>query len=78
MGSPSKTLPKVDDSAPDKDIGSILKSSVVTLDPYAVDNLDTTAETAVSSILHVKSLPLNWSFSDVYEEFSKFGLVKEI
>ena len=50
----------------------------MTLYPYAVDNLENTAEIARSSILHVKPLPLNWSFSDVYEEFSKFGLVKEI
>ena len=75
---PSKivTLKPFSDSAPDKDTGNIKKSSVVTLDPYAVDNLETTAQIAKSNILHVEPLPLNWSFNDVYEEFSKFGLVK--
>ena len=33
---------------------------------------------ATSSILHAKPIPLDWSFDVIYEEFSRFGNIKEI
>ena len=72
MGSP-KTPTFVDDSGAEKDVDSILESSIVTMEPYKINQ-----EILNSSILHVKHIPLNWSFDVIYGELSKFGTVKEI
>ena len=66
-------------------------SSVVTLEPYVPDksrntpgsnsgklyNVEKNFENS-KFILHLKPVPLSWSFDVIYGEFSKFGIIKEI
>ena len=52
-------------------------SSIFTLEPYAPSAKEK-LNSAASSILHAKPIPLDWSFDVIYEEFSRFGNIKEI
>ena len=54
------------------------KTSIATLEPFSGDKLEGSLHTANSPILHVETLPLNWSFDVIYEKFSKYGGIKEI
>ena len=54
-----------------------LATSVVTLEPY-VTEVSKKEKFVTSPILYVKGLPFDWSFDIIFEEFGKFGLIKEI
>ena len=73
-----KAPKSVDDLGRIKDLDSNSKSSLITLQPFSVDEEDKSFENLKSPILYVERLPLDWSFDIIYEEFSKFGPVKEI
>ena len=64
--------PPDDDNGKDKDLGK-MRETVVTLEPYTANIGDDS-----KAILFVKNVPLNWSFDIIFEEFTKFGKVKEI
>ena len=75
-GSP-KTPTPVDDSGAHHDLANGDDSSIFTLEPYA-PSAKGKLNSATSSILHAKPIPLDWSFDVIYEEFSRFGNIKEI
>ena len=75
-GSP-KTPTPVDDSGAHHDLANGDDSSIFTLEPYA-PSAKGKLNSATSSILHAKPIPLDWSFDIIYEEFSRFGNIKEI
>ena len=75
-GSP-KTPTPVDDSGVHHDLANGDDSSIFTLEPYA-PSAKGKLNSATSSILHAKPIPLDWSFDVIYEEFSRFGNIKEI
>ena len=75
-GSP-KTPTPVDDSGAHHDLAIGDDSSIFTLEPYA-PSAKGKLNSATSSILHAKPIPLDWSFDVIYEEFSRFGNIKEI
>ena len=75
-GSP-KTPTPVDDSGAHHDLANGDDSSNFTLEPYA-PSAKGKLNSATSSILHAKPIPLDWSFDIIYEEFSRFGNIKEI
>ena len=75
-GSP-KTPTPVDDYGAHHDLANGDDSSIFTLEPYA-PSAKGKLNSATSSILHAKPIPLDWSFDIVYEEFSRFGNIKEI
>ena len=75
-GSP-KTPTPVDDSGAHHDLANGDGSSILTLEPYALSAKEK-LNSAASSILHAKPIPLDWSFDVIYEEFSRFGNIKEI
>ena len=75
-GSP-KTPTPVDDSGAHHDLTNGDDSSIFTLEPYA-PSAKGKLNSATSSILHAKPIPLDWSFDIIYEEFSRFGNIKEI
>ena len=75
-GSP-KTPTPVDDSGAHHDLANGDNSSIFTLEPYA-PSAKGKLNSATSSILHAKPIPLDWSFDVIYEEFSRFGNIKEI
>ena len=75
-GSP-KTPTPVDDSGAHHYLANGDDSSIFTLEPYAPSAKEK-LNSAASSILHAKSIPLDWSFDVIYEEFSRFGNIKEI
>ena len=75
-GSP-KTPTPVDDSGEHHDLANGDDSSIFTLEPYA-PSAKGKLNSATSSILHAKPIPLDWSFDIIYEEFSRFGNIKEI
>ena len=75
-GSP-KTPTPVDDSGAHHDLANGDDSSIFTLEPYA-PSAKGKLNSATSSILHAKPIPLDWSFDAIYEEFSRFGNIKEI
>ena len=75
-GSP-KTPTPVDDSGAHHDLANGDGSSILTLEPYALSAKEK-LNSAASSILHAKPIPLDWSFDIIYEEFSRFGNIKEI
>ena len=75
-GSP-KTPTPVDDSGEHHDLANGDDSSIFTLEPYA-PSAKGKLNSAASSILHAKPIPLDWSFDIIYEEFSRFGNIKEI
>ena len=75
-GSP-KTPTPVDDSGAHHDLANGEDSSIFTLEPYA-PSAKGKLNSATSSILHAKPIPLDWSFDIIYEEFSRFGNIKEI
>ena len=54
-----------------------LASSIATLEPY-VARASENEKIVNSPILHVKGLPLDWSFDIICDEFGKFGAIKEI
>ena len=65
----------VDDSGLNKDKISSVNSSITTLEPFETNIKE---NIAISSIIHAKPIPLDWSFDIIYAEFSRFGVVKEI
>ena len=70
-----KLASNVDDSGSLKELSkNSSTSSVVTLEPYSLTNMKDNSK----SVLYVKKVPLNWSFDIIYEEFSKYGKIKEI
>ena len=75
-GSP-KTPTPVDDSGAHHDLENGDGSSILTLEPYALSAKEK-LNSAASSILHAKPILLDWSFDVIYEEFSRFGNIKEI
>ena len=75
-GSPNTPTP-VDDSGAHHDLANGDDSSNFTLEPYA-PSAKGKLNSATSSILHAKPIPLDWSFDIIYEEFSRFGNIKEI
>ena len=75
-GSP-KTPTPVDDSGAHHDLANGDDSSIFTLEPFA-PSAKGKLNSATSSILHAKPIPLDWSFDIIYEEFSRFGNIKEI
>ena len=75
-GSP-KTPTPVDDSGAHHDLANGDDSSIFTLEPYA-PSAKGKLNSATSSVLHAKPIPLDWSFDVIYEEFSRFGNIKEI
>ena len=75
-GSP-KTPTPVDDSGAHHDLANGDDSSIFTLEPYA-PSAKGKLNSATSSILHAKPIPLDWSFDIIYDEFSRFGNIKEI
>ena len=75
-GSPKNPTP-VDDSGAHHDLANGDNSSIFTLEPYA-PSAKGKLNSATSSILHAKPIPLDWSFDVIYEEFSRFGNIKEI
>ena len=75
-GSP-KTPTPVDDSGAHHDLANGDNSSIFTLEPYA-PSAKGKLNSATSSILHAKPIPLDWSFDVIYEEFSRFGNIEEI
>ena len=75
-GSP-KTPTPVDDSGEHHNLANGDDSSIFTLEPYA-PSAKGKLNSATSSILHAKPIPLDWSFDIIYEEFSRFGNIKEI
>ena len=75
-GSP-KTPTPVDDYGAHHDLANGDDSSIFTLEPYA-PSAKGKLNSATSSILHAKPIPLDWSFDIIYEEFSRFGNIKEI
>ena len=74
-GSP-KTPTPVDDSGVHHDLANGDDSSIFTLEPYAPSAKGKL--NSATSILHAKPIPLDWSFDVIYEEFSRFGNIKEI
>ena len=74
-GSP-KTPTPVDDSGAHHDLANGDDSSIFTLEPYAPSAKGKL--NSATSILHAKPIPLDWSFDIIYEEFSRFGNIKEI
>ena len=77
VGSP-KTPTLVDESGANKDIASVVGSSIVTLEPCIDSVIKESADFAATPILHAKPIPLDWSFDVIYREFSRFGNIKEI
>ena len=77
-GSPSKAPVSVDDSGMEKDMEKVIRTSIVTLEAFTTERRGNIPQTIESPILHVESLPLNWSFDVICEEFSKYGVIKEI
>ena len=75
-GSP-KTPTPVDDSGAHHDLANGDDSPIFTLEPYA-PSAKGKLNSATSSILHAKPIPLDWSFDIIYEEFSRFGNIREI
>ena len=78
MGSPSKTPTLVDDSGMAKDLANDAESSIITMEPFVHNELNEREEHSDSPILHVRPIPLNWSFDVISDEFSKFGKIEEI
>ena len=77
-GSTLEAPRNVDDLGKNKDLGNNSKSSLVTLEPYAINKEAKNSGILKSPILYVEPLPLDWSFDFIYGEFSKFGPIKEI
>ena len=75
-GSP-KTPTPVDDSGAHHDLANGDGSSILTLELYALSAKEK-LNSAASSVLYAKPISLDWSFDVIYEEFSRFGNVKEI
>ena len=78
VGSPKKTQTSVDDNGMKKDLGNGSDSSIFTVVPFTTNEIVNMDEMTKSPILHVESIPLNWSFDITYEKFSKFGEIKDI
>ena len=72
-----KTPTPVDNSGAHHDLANGDDSSIFTLEPYA-PSAKGKLNSATSSVLHAKPIPLDWSFDIIYEEFSRFGNIKEI
>ena len=68
----------VDDSGMDKDKVDTANSSVVTLEPFEINKRDSSTNIAISSILHARPIPLDWSFDVICGQFSSFGTITEI
>ena len=75
-GSP-KTPTPVDDSGVHHDLANGDDASIFTLEPYA-PSAKGKLNSATSSVLHAKPIPLDWSFDVIYEEFSRSRNIKEI
>ena len=78
VGSPKKPTTLVDDPGTKKEMANVNKSKVVTLKPFLSDVIEDSTDLIKSNILNVKPVPLSWSYDIIYDEFAKFGTVKEI
>ena len=74
----TRTAELVDDNGTGKDLVKVSKSCIKTLIPFISSESDECVEAANSPILHVRPIPLQWSFDLIAEEFGKFGKIKEI
>ena len=48
------------------------------MEPYDFNRGEFSSGITNSSILYVEHIPLSWSFDVIYEEFFKFGIIREI
>ena len=76
--SSNKNTPKDSNVVDDPSVNQDLTSSIVTLEPYDNSAKDNITNLTVSSVLHAKPIPLDWSFDVIYGEFSRFGSIREI